>query len=98
MLRELHEVITELQDSVAPLASAARSGLRLSALELNLPLDMVLLLRGGGCVLLADVPRNLADASWNDERNRLQLTLAATPAPSTRDADSDLETATEVSA
>ena len=80
MLRELHEVITELQASVAPLATAARSGLRLSALELNLPLDMALLLRGGGCVLLADVPRNLADASWNQEPNRLQLTLVATQA------------------
>jgi hypothetical protein len=80
MLRELHEVITELQASVAPLAAAARSGMRLSALELSLPLDMALLLRGGGCVLLADVPRNLADAGWNQEPNRLQLTLTATPA------------------
>lgn len=80
MLRELHEVITELQASVAPLATASSAGMRLSALELNLPLDMALRLRGGGCVLLADVPRNLADASWNQEPNRLQLTLTATPA------------------
>ncbi|MDB5897144.1 MAG: hypothetical protein JWP41_746 [Ramlibacter sp.] len=79
MLRELHEVITELQDSVAPLARAAASGLRLSALELNLPLDMTLRLRDGGCVLLADVPRNLADASWQLEPSRLQLTLTASP-------------------
>ena len=79
MLRELHEVITELQDSVAPLARAAAAGMRLSALELNLPLDMTLRLRGGGCVLLADVPRNLADASWQDAPSRLQLTLTAAP-------------------
>lgn len=79
MLRELHEVITELQDSVAPLATAAQAGMRLCALEMNLPLDMVLLLRGGGCVLLADVPRNLADASWNGEPTRLRFTLAASP-------------------
>jgi hypothetical protein len=91
MLRELHEVVTELQASVAPLATAARSGLRLSALELNLPLDMALLLRGGGCVLLADVPRNLADASWNQEPNRLQLTLTATPAPSANDVQAESE-------
>ena len=79
MLRELHEVIGELQASVAPLAAAARAGMRVSAVEVNLPLDMTLVLRGGGCVLLADVPRNLADASWTHETNRLQFTLAATP-------------------
>jgi hypothetical protein len=87
MLRELHEVIAELQDSVAPLAAAAQAGLRLSALEMNLPLDMVLLLRGGGCVLLADVPRNRADARWSDEPNRLHLTLAATPVPPAADVE-----------
>jgi hypothetical protein len=80
MLRELHEVVTELQASVAPLAQAALAGVRLQALALNLPLNMVLLLRDGGCVLLADVPRNLADAPWNLEPSRLQLTLCATPA------------------
>jgi hypothetical protein len=79
MLRELHEVVAELQDSVAPLAAAAAAGMRLSAVELNLPLDMALRLRGGTCVLLADVPRNSADASWQDETSRLQLTLLATP-------------------
>jgi hypothetical protein len=93
MLRELNEVITEMQASVAPLATATQVGLRLSALELNLPLDMMLLLRGGGCVLLADVPRNLADASWNDEPNRLRLTLAATPA---RITDAGVEADAEV--
>lgn len=86
MLRELHEVIAELQDSVAPLARAAASGLRLSALELNLPLDMTLRLRDGGCVLLADVARNLADASWQLEPTRLQLTLTAAPTPIEDDA------------
>ena len=80
MLRELHELVAELQDSVAPLAAAAQAGVRLSALELNLPLDMVTLLRGGGCVLLADVPRNGADASWNGTPTQLHLTLSAVPA------------------
>lgn len=80
MLRELHEVVSELQASVAPLACAAQAGVRLSELQMNLPLDMVTLLRGGGCVLLADVPRNLADASWNGTPTRLHLTLAAVAA------------------
>lgn len=78
MLRELHEVITELQSSVAPFGIAAQTGMRLSALEMNLPLDMVLLLRGGGCVLLADVPRHLTPSNWSREPSRLQITLAAT--------------------
>lgn len=81
MLRELHQVIAELQDSVAPLAAAAGAGMRVNGVELNLPLDMALRLRGGGCVLLADVPRNSADASWQLQPSRLQLTLAATPTP-----------------
>jgi len=80
MLRELHEVLTELQASVAPLAGAAQVGVRLSALEMTLPLDMVAVLRAGGCVLLADVSRNLADANWRDMPTRLHLTLAAVPA------------------
>ncbi|NML44210.1 hypothetical protein HHL11_10650 [Ramlibacter sp. G-1-2-2] len=79
MLRELHEVIGELQESIAPMAVAAGAGMRLSGLSLDLPLDIALVLRAGGCVLLADVPRNLADATWTIEPNRLQLTLACVP-------------------
>jgi hypothetical protein len=86
MLRELHEVLTELQDSVAPMASAAAAGMRLSAMQLDLPLDVSLRLRAGGCVLLADVPRNLADAPWQGEPTRLRLTLVATPAGAGEDA------------
>lgn len=80
MLRELHEVLCELQASVAPLTVAARAGLRIDGLELDLPLDMALVLRGGGCALLADVPRNLADASWEREPSRLHLVLQAAAA------------------
>jgi hypothetical protein len=86
MLRELHEVISELQASVAPMATAASAGMRISALELNLPLDMALRLRNGGCVLLADLPRNNADSSWHEQPSRLHLTLQATPAADVDDA------------
>ena len=79
MLRELHEVIAELQDSVAPMAAAAAAGMRLSGVELDLPLDVALRLRAGGCVLLADVPRSHADASWQLDPSHLHLTLAAMP-------------------
>ncbi len=79
MLRELHEVIAELQASVAPMAAAAAAGLRVSAVELDLPLDVSLRLRAGGCALLADVPRNHADAGWQPQPSRLRLTLGAVP-------------------
>ena len=79
MLRELHQSLTELQGSVAPLASASEAGVRLSTLVLTLPLDMVVVLRDGGCVLLGDVPRTSADASWQEVPSRLHLTLHALP-------------------
>ena len=76
MLRELHEVLTELQSTVAPLAGAAQAGMRLDALEMTLPLDMLTVFRGGSCVLLADVSRNLGDANWRGEPTRLRVVLA----------------------
>ena len=79
MLRELHQSLTELQASVAPLASAAEAGVRIDTLSLTLPLDLVAILRGGTCVLLGDLPRNSADASWHEASSRLQLTLEALP-------------------
>ena len=83
MLRELHDVLSELQTTVAPLASAAQAGVRIATLEMTLPMDMVTLFRSGSCVLLADVSRNHADASWRDTPTRLQLTLGAVPVEET---------------
>lgn len=80
MLRELHQVLLEMHDSVTPLAGAQGAGVRLDSLELALPLDMVAVLRGGGCTLLADVARNHADAPWHGRPTRLRLRLAAAPA------------------
>lgn len=79
MLRELHQSLAELQDSVAPLASAAQVGVRISTLALTLPLDMAVVLRDGGCVLLGDFARNSADASWCETPTLLHLTLDARP-------------------
>ena len=79
MLRELHQSLIELQASVVQLASAAEAGMRVDSLALTLPLDMVVVLRDGGCVLLADLPRNSADSSWNEAPSRLRLTLDAVP-------------------
>jgi hypothetical protein len=80
MLRELHELLVELQEAMAPLAGAARAGQRLQTASLDLPLDIVPVLRGGGCVLLADVPRNSADGTWKPGApTRLKLSMAAAP-------------------
>jgi hypothetical protein len=80
MLRELHEVLLEMQDSVTPLARAAQVGVRLSSLELTLPLDMLAVLRGGRCVLLADVARSQTDAHWQVAATRLHVGLQAVEA------------------
>jgi len=77
MLRELHEVLLEMQASVTPLASAAQAGVRLSSLELTLPLDMLAVLRGGHCVLLADVARSQTDAHRQVAATRLHVGLQA---------------------
>jgi hypothetical protein len=77
MLRELHEVLLEMHDSVTPLASTAQAGVRLSSLELTLPLDMLAVLRGGRCVLLADVARSQTDAHWQVPATRLHVGLHA---------------------
>ena len=79
MLRELYQSLAELQNSIAPLASAAQAGVRISTLSLTLPLDMAIVLRDGGCVLLGDFARNSADASWCETPTRLHLTLEAQP-------------------
>jgi hypothetical protein len=77
MLRELHELLTELQECIAPLAKARQVGVRLSTVDLTLPLDMALVLRAGSCMLLADVPRNSEDAAWLESSSQLQVQLAA---------------------
>jgi hypothetical protein len=79
MLRELHEVLLEMQASVTPLALASDAGMRLQSVHLTLPLDMVTVFRGGGCTLLADVPRSHSDTNWRSLATRLNLTLAAEP-------------------
>lgn len=89
MLRELHEVLLEMHDSVTPLASAAQAGVRLSSLELTLPLDMLAVLRGGRCVLLADVARSQTDAHRQAAATRLHVGLQAVDAGADDGGDDD---------
>jgi hypothetical protein len=73
MLRELHEVLGEVHASIAPMAQAQCLGVRLSSFEFALPMDMVALLRDGGCVLLADVPRSSEAAHWSESSSQLRV-------------------------
>jgi hypothetical protein len=44
-----------------------------------LPVDIALVLKDGGCALLADVARNAADAGWQQTPSRLTLRWAEVP-------------------
>jgi len=72
MLRELSQLLDELHDGL--LAVQARGGVQLSNVEMTLPLDLRPILRDGGVVLLADVPRNRAADDWLASPSRLHVT------------------------
>lgn len=77
MLRELATVLLELHDAMLPIASARAAGVRLSRVDMTIPMDVQPVLRDGGCVLLADVSRSHADAPWRDAPSRLQVSWLA---------------------
>lgn len=71
MLRELSQLLEELHDGL--LAVEASGAMRLSRVEMTLPLELRPVLRGGGCILLADVPRSRAVDPWLASPSKLQL-------------------------
>jgi hypothetical protein len=77
MRRDLAAVIEDLHRGLQ--AVAERSAMRLAQAETVLPVDCALVLKDGGCALLADVTRNFADASWAGTPSRLVLRWAETP-------------------
>jgi hypothetical protein len=79
MLRELSQVLQELHGGLVDTTRLAGIGLRLSAVDLTLPMDVVPVLRDGGCVLLADVARTQAGAGWRDSPSRLRVHWQAQP-------------------
>lgn len=66
MRRELAVVLDELRDGLV--ASAGRAGMRLTGVEMRLPMDLLVVLQDGGVSLLADVARSRADDPWRDAR------------------------------
>jgi len=72
MRRDLSTVLDELRSGL--LQSAANAGLRLTGVEMVLPMDLLVVLRDGGVTLLADVPRSRADDPWRSvEASRLSI-------------------------
>lgn len=69
MLRELHHLLGELHDGLGALE--VRGGVRLSKVDMTLPLELRPVFRDGGCVLLADVPRQRSIDAWVSSPSRL---------------------------
>ena len=87
MLRELSQLLDELHDGLV--AIDARDGMRLSQVEMTLPIDVQPVFRDGGCVLLAELRLNalmtdqgeavLRLAAHNDAGAGATLTRLALP-------------------
>lgn len=71
MLRELHHLLNDLRDGLN--AIDLHGGVRLSNVDMTLPLELRAVFRNGGCVLLADVPRQRAVDAWVASPSKLVI-------------------------
>lgn len=71
MLRELSVLLDELHDGLAGIE--ARDGVRLANVDMVLPLELRPIFRDGGCILLADVPRNSGVDAWIASPSKLSV-------------------------
>ena len=71
MLRELHHLLDELHDGLNALE--LQGSVRLSAVDMTLPLEVCPVFRNGGCVLLADVPRQRMVDGWLASPSKLVI-------------------------
>lgn len=94
MLRELHHLLGDLHAAFEALE--VEGGVRLSNVDMTLPLELRPVLRDGGCVLLADVPRQRGLDAWTASPSRLVIGWSTAPGIS-RQGD-DAGRATEASA
>lgn len=75
MLRELHHLLSELHDGLN--AIEVHGGVRLSNVDMTLPLELRPVFRDGGCVLLADVPRQRSIDAWVTSPSKLVIGWSA---------------------
>lgn len=71
MLRELSHLLDDLHAGLVQLE--LRDGVAISGVEMTLPLEFRVVLRDGGCVLLADVPRARESIDWQPAPSKLRL-------------------------
>jgi len=79
MLRDLATVLEDLHLGMRSAAAHAGPGVRIAQAQMTLPVDTALVLKDGGCALLADVTRNHAAASWMEAPSRLTLCWGEVP-------------------
>lgn len=79
MRRDLATVLEDLHRGMQAAADRAGPGVRITQAEMTLPVDTTLVLKDGGCALLADVARNAADATWQESPSRLTLHWGEVP-------------------
>lgn len=75
MLRELHRLLSELHDGLS--AVELDGGVRLSNVDMTLPLELRPVFRDGGCALLADVPRRRGVDAWVASPSKLVIGWSA---------------------
>ena len=83
MLRELSQVLDELHDGL--IAIEAHSGVKLTRVDMNLPLELRPVFRDGGCVLLADLSRSREVNEWITEPSKLSVAWSLDGGDSDRD-------------
>ena len=75
MLRELSQLLSELHDGLV--AAQTRGGIQLTQVDMTLPLELRPVLRDGGCVLLADLPRSREVNAWLASPSKLRLSWSS---------------------
>ena len=71
MMRELSQLLVDLYDGLC--AIQAREGVRLSGVEMTLPIAVRPVLQEGGCVLQAEFVRGTDPEAWTQIPSRLRL-------------------------
>jgi hypothetical protein len=79
MLRDLSTMLEDLHSGMLAATRRMDSAVHIARAQMTLPVDAALVLKDGGCVLLADVPRNAADAPWQPLPSRLTLVWDEVP-------------------
>jgi hypothetical protein len=76
MLRELSQTLLDLHagfEQMAAQSSTHGASIRLTGMELTLPVDLRMIFADGGCRLLTDVPRSRSEGALATPSSRLMV-------------------------